>query len=95
MREKRPVTSMVTFLSGITPASAGKTTRFTWDICFSQDHPRECGKNSEDILIQAVLDGITPASAGKTKLGIIKEQHKEDHPRECGKNFIYLFNGRI
>ena len=46
VREKRPVTSMVTFLSGITPASAGKTTRFTWDICFSQDHPRECGKNS-------------------------------------------------
>mgnify|MGYP001670550326 CR=1 FL=1 len=82
---------MVTFLSGITPASAGKTTRFTWDICFSQDHPRECGKNSVLLPEKTGFAGSPPRVREKLYFQAVLGQVLGITPASAGKT--ELFNG--
>ena len=50
----------------ITPAGAGKTRSLRFSMRRSRDHPRRCGENDCQGLLDAWLTGITPAGAGKT-----------------------------
>ena len=85
MREKRPVTSMVTFLSGITPASAGKTLQGRGSVPALEDHPRECGKNTKQSGNRHWLPGSPPRVREKQGYAWIDEKGNRITPASAGK----------
>ena len=56
LRGKQTITLFSVWFSGITPAPAGKTTRFTVFTLANRDHPRTCGENC--LPISALSSGI-------------------------------------
>ena len=45
MRGKLTIAKVTGDIVRITPAGAGKTNRFGFNVIFKQDHPRRCGEN--------------------------------------------------
>ena len=48
VREKQVDIVSCHFINGITPACAGKTYNLDSRDCYSRDHPRVCGKNTDE-----------------------------------------------
>ena len=89
MREKRPVTSMVTFLSGITPASAGKTLQGRGSVPALEDHPRECGKNTKQSGNRHWLPGSPPRVREKQVPKSYSYCHFRITPASAGKTIHF------
>ena len=72
----------------ITPAGAGKTELFFFDVGNVGDHPRRCGENLTCPSNASRRAWITPADAGKTPAVDVRCSFTQDHPRGCGENQI-------
>ena len=71
------------FLTGITPAYAGKRDRQDQQRAVRGDHPRVCGEKLYALLVAGSLMGSPPHVRGKAAvIGSDKLSHK-DHPRMC------------
>ncbi len=86
MRGKRPMSSRIAEIAGITPARAGKTVIDNGNVVWQKDHPRACGENRPALQKKHITTRITPARAGKTGPLCKKTHHDQDHPRACGEN---------
>ena len=80
-------------LARITPAGAGKTSRYTFGMGQSPGSPPQVRGKHYLRVSAASCAGITPAGAGKTKSRTILSAVAEDHPRRCGENA--LFHGYV
>ena len=87
VREKLATIAPDVSSSRITPACAGKTTRFVLSLWNWQDHSRVCGKNHFTTTAASQSLWITPACAGKTQRRSNDVGRAWDHSRVCGKNF--------
>ena len=68
VREKRDISKICDWTDRITPASAGKTKCIPKGIKLMRDHPRECGKNTAQLLVQWIDVGSPPRVREKRKL---------------------------
>ena len=73
----------------ITPAYAGKSSRFVKPRSSLRDHPRLCGEKHIASGRVCGLKRITPAYAGKSLLQLRRPQWIWDHPRLCGEKFDF------
>ena len=91
VREERGIRSVRTGKARITPACAGRTSRYSYHALRLQGSPprvREEHLRSPRCIIKR---GITPACAGRTFFCSVRIHMTGDHPRVCGKNFrIFL-----
>ena len=98
MRGKVFVGCQVFFLSGITPAYAGKSVLDDFSHEHLQDHPRLCGEKFIKLPHNTFIVGITPAYAGKSPACDFCGRGTWDHPRLCGEKltvaiYSHLFSG--
>ena len=70
----------------ITPADAGKTSSAFSPYFSSQDHPRGCGENLEQLRFDTSILGSPPRMRGKLPKIDANCTVSEDHPRGCGEN---------
>ena len=74
----------------ITPAYAGKSSRFGCGFLRRWDHPRLCGEKLPAEGKNVDTERITPAYAGKSPVTEQEVQNGEDHPRLCGEKLSSL-----
>ena len=60
VREEPLSTSAADPSNGITPACAGRTFHLFFQICYTRDHPRVCGKNSIFLVNSSISLGSPP-----------------------------------
>ena len=72
-------------IKGITPASAGKTKLSPSADRLSQDHPRECGKNSNMMAVTSWMWGSPPRVREKLKFIIQIQAEVGITPASAGK----------
>ena len=85
MRGKASGPGVLSSLSGITPAYAGKSWLVAVPLPPVWDHPRVCGEKLGWSLSRSRRSGITPAYAGKSFKAQILITPLKDHPRVCGE----------
>ena len=85
MRGKPKLTFPSFYLPRITPADAGKTTRYTANICMSMDHPRGCGENRNKHSENRRGVGSPPRMRGKPPEGTVNLKTKGITPADAGK----------
>ena len=56
------------YVSGITPACAGKSLYFSWGLSCYQDHPRVCGEKRRGDMDGIVSEGSPPRVRGKVSV---------------------------
>ena len=85
MRGKAGFLRASSFLTGITPAYAGKRRQAGNPHHDAEDHPRVCGEKHEAFEVVPYDTGITPAYAGKRASRPTGRSGAWDHPRVCGE----------
>mgnify|MGYP007046391541 CR=1 FL=1 len=65
MRGKVFVGCQVFFLSGITPAYAGKSSEDSGGVKYTMDHPRLCGEKNDQAVRVGLYQGSPPPMRGK------------------------------
>ena len=65
MRGKHTATTSIYSSFRITPADAGKTGRYIFQLCKAEDHPRGCGENSRTSAAVGAALGSPPRMRGK------------------------------
>ena len=85
MRGKAGFLRASSFLTGITPAYAGKRRQAGNPHHDAEDHPRVCGEKHEAFEVVPYDTGITPACAGKSEKKVPFLPPHQDHPRVCGE----------
>ena len=88
MREKRNGFASTGAISGITPASAGKTKGFDKNLTAYWDHPRECGKNQFFSRIQLCCIGSPPRVREKLEWLVVVAKPTRITPASAGKTEI-------
>ena len=74
-------------LARITPAGAGKTSRYTFGMGQSPGSPPQVRGKRQDSGYTYSRRRITPAGAGKTHYCPPSSLCNWDHPRRCGENY--------
>ena len=74
----------------ITPAYAGKSGALAIAHRSRRDHPRVCGEEYANVIMQKGGVRITPAYAGKRNQRTHCRSPLQDHPRVCGEEVWWL-----
>ena len=78
----------------ITPAHAGKTgIKFTFDYMCA-DHPRACGENVKNGIVNKVLNGSPPRMRGKLQCGQSELGGERITPAHAGKTRLWAVKVR-
>ena len=85
MRGKAGFLRASSFLTGITPAHAGKRHGMIFFSLLAMDHPRTCGEKTRDDFFQFVGNGSPPHMRGKVKLSSITGYLGGITPAHAGK----------
>ena len=76
---------------GITPAYAGKSSRYRLISISSRDHPRLCGEKPHTIRVDQSNAGSPPPMRGKVFLHVMPVQLSGITPAYAGKSRIVIF----
>ena len=87
VRGKPSVLHEPPFLTGITPACAGKTTVGELKVTVGEDHPRVCGENPYAIAHTGLRGGSPPRVRGKPVCGLSVLQDLRITPACAGKTY--------
>ena len=87
MRGKVSPPDFRNFITGITPAYAGKSIIHHSRRFVKWDHPRLCGEKPERSRLYPCREGSPPPMRGKALNYVDVEIANEDHPRLCGEKF--------
>ena len=86
MRGKVHRHSFLNFISGITPAYAGKSSYMPASAPASKDHPRICGEKFSGRLPATTAIGSPPHMRGKGNIGVTTTQEMRITPAYAGKS---------
>ena len=87
MRGKLSTSAKICPTDGITPAHAGKTTRYLLQRVCHEDHPRACGENLLTYGYNSSNMGSPPRMRGKRQILTGKTPDKRITPAHAGKTY--------
>ena len=86
MRGKVSETTDMTSAKGITPAYAGKSSRYRLISISSRDHPRLCGEKFHKFIFHKLFIGSPPPMRGKAEQGDTVQRYEGITPAYAGKS---------
>ena len=94
LRGKHLVIKGQLFLQGITPAPAGKTSKYQRKLGKNGDHPRTCGENKDVIFNKVYRIGSPPHLRGKQGVYLGDGSQTRITPAPAGKTY-FMNRGRM
>ena len=89
MRGKAAACKRIASRGGITPAYAGKRSRYQRAAHLGRDHPRLCGEKLNSAFAVLIVLGSPPPMRGKVCEGGLDLIHKGITPAYAGKRYIW------
>ena len=93
MRGKGQPNTRSSVTSGITPAYAGKSRKFSRPVWVTGDHPRLCGEKFYKSGNVCGAWGSPPPMRGKAQARPQQADTSQDHPRLCGEKVVSDYDG--